>query len=313
MAIKASRVIRVFVIVAIALATSLLLYLLINNFQFTRGLEIKVHFTQIGDLNKGAWVRKSGLKVGSVTRLEPDVDETTIIVTLTFKPGQTARRADQFALVAKGILGDMYIEQKPGPKDSPPAEQGMRFEGIPSFNITDLLGGDTMNMITDLAGSIKGIVEILKNSQDVLASSLKDIAKTAENVRLVTDRAVILTEDVPTITRQITSSIDQLQSAVSEVTTATRTVVTRLEGTVDTGARDLSSSLSAIRQTTTDIQTAVSKLTAQESIISRLGSPATAESLTAAVKNLEEVSKGLLAVTADAKKITEGVRSILEQ
>ncbi len=88
MAVKANRIIRVVVIIIVALATSLLLYLLINNFQFTRGLTVKVHFTSIGDLNKGSLVRRAGIKVGSVTAIEPAADEKSIIVTITFRSGQ---------------------------------------------------------------------------------------------------------------------------------------------------------------------------------------------------------------------------------
>src|SRR5208337_2768553 len=117
--VKANRVIRVVVIVIVALATATFLYLLMNNFQFTRGISVRVHFTSIGDLNTGSWVRKAGIKVGSVTALTPAPDEKTVIVTLSFRPGQIVRHSDQFALVSKGILGDVYIEQHPGPIDSP--------------------------------------------------------------------------------------------------------------------------------------------------------------------------------------------------
>ena len=123
----------------------------------------------------------------------------------------------------------MYIEQKPGPKDAPMAEEGHLFEGIPAFNITDLLSGDTMGMVTDLATSLKGVVEILKNNQGSLESSLKDIAATAHNVRIVTDRAVDLTRSVPDMTQQITSSVDQLQAAVTDVSVTTKRLMAKLE------------------------------------------------------------------------------------
>ncbi|HVO39491.1 MAG TPA: MlaD family protein, partial [Spirochaetia bacterium] len=126
---KANRIIRVIIIIIVALATSLLLYLLINNFQFSRGISVRVHFKNIGDLNTGAWVRKAGIKVGSVTGLTPADDEKTVIVSLSFKPGQIVRQGDEFSLVSKGILGDVYIEQLPGPKTSPPAVEGQLFEG----------------------------------------------------------------------------------------------------------------------------------------------------------------------------------------
>ncbi|HET6452050.1 MAG TPA: MlaD family protein [Spirochaetia bacterium] len=313
MAVRASRIVRVVFIIVVALAASLLLYLLINNFQFVPGHSVRIHFSSIGDLNNGSFVRRAGVKVGSVTKIEPAPDERSSIVTITFESGKSARDGDQFALVSKGILGDMYIEQRRGAQDAPPVEDGHLFEGIPAFNITDLLTGDTMGMVTDLADSLKGIVQILKNNQDTLDQSLKDIAKTAHNVRVVTDRAVEVTSDVPDITRQITSSVDQLQAAVTDVSTTTQRLMAKLEGNLTTSSDDLAASMKAIRSSSEAIQASVQKLTAQNSVISTMGSADTARSLETTVKNLQEVSQNLLTVTKDTQKIVNGVSSIFDQ
>ena len=313
MAVRVNRIIRVIVIIIIALSASVFLYLLINNFQFSRGRTVKVHFTSIGDLNNGSLVRRAGIKVGTVTAIEPAADEKSIIVTITFESGRTVRTGDQFALVSKGILGDMYIEQKPGPKDAPLVAEGQLFEGIPSFNIADLLTGDTMGMVTDLASSLKGVVEILKNNQDTLESSLKDIAATAHNVRIVTDRAVDLTRSVPDMTQQIASSIDQLQAAVTDVSVTTKRLMAKLEDNLTVSSDDLAASMKAVRKSSEEIQASVTALTAQNSVISKMGSAETAQSLDTTVKNLEEISKGLLSVTKDTQKIVTGIGSIFDQ
>jgi phospholipid/cholesterol/gamma-HCH transport system substrate-binding protein len=309
---SASRIVRVVVIIAIALATTLLGYLIVNNFQFTHGRTILVHFTSVGDLNVGAWVRKSGLKVGSVTKMEPAEDEKTIMVTVQFRPGGIVRQGDTFALVAKGILGDMYIEQKPGPRESDLAEEGRLYEGEPSFNITDLLGGSTMDAVGDLASGLKTILAVLEANASALDATLKDVAASARNIRIVTDRAVVVTEAVPDITRQITDSVAKLQATVNDVSTTAGVVLDKLQGSVATSADDLSASMKSIRRVSDDVQTAVTALTAQNSIISTLGAPATAKSLETTLKNLEEISQGLLAVTRDTEKIVQGVGTIFQ-
>jgi phospholipid/cholesterol/gamma-HCH transport system substrate-binding protein len=312
MARKVSRIVRVVIIISLAVATSLLGYLLVNNFQFSRGRSILVHLTSVGDLNVGAWVRKSGLKVGSVTRMEPAADETTIMVTVEFKPGAIVRVDDKFALVAKGILGDMYIEQRPGPRESAFAEQNRLYEGEPSFNITDLLGGSTMNTVTDLAASLQAVLAILQSNASSLDGALKDIAATAKNVRIVTDRAVVLTASVPDITRQITSSIDMLQSTVTDLSTTTQAVLTQLKTNLNSSSDDLAASMKTVRKITDEVQVAVDQLTAQNSVIAKLSAPGTAESLDATVKNLQAISEGLLSVTKDTQKIVQGVSTIFQ-
>ncbi|HVP19281.1 MAG TPA: MlaD family protein [Spirochaetia bacterium] len=310
---KSNRIVRVIVIIIVALATSVFLYLLINNFQFSRGVSIRVHFTNIGDLNTGAWVRKAGIKVGSVTGLTPAEDEKTVIVKLTFRPGQIVRVTDKFSIVAKGILGDVYIEQLAGPKSSALAQEGQLFEGQPFFSISDLLGGDTMGMVSDVASGIKDIVALLKKNEGSLDSSIRDIQKTAENVRIVTDRAVRLTDSVPDLSGQITTSMDQLQATVNDVAATTHRLVARMETNLGTSSDDLAASMKSIRKTSQDIQGAVDALTAQKSVLSTLSSPQVSQSLDATVKNLEEISKSLLAVSRDTEKIVQGVRVIIEQ
>jgi phospholipid/cholesterol/gamma-HCH transport system substrate-binding protein len=311
--VKASRIVRVIVITIVALATSTFLYLLINNFQFTRGISVRVHFKSIGDLNTGAWVRKAGIKVGSVTALDPAPDEKTVIVTLTMRPGQIVRQQDKFALVSKGILGDVYIEQHPGPIDAPPAKPGQLFEGEPFFSLTDLLGGDTMGMVSDVASGIRDIVDMLKKNQGALDASIRDIQKTAENVRIVTDRAVQLTDSVPKIADQIAVSVDQLNATVNDVAVTTHRLVARMEANLNSSSDDLAASMKNIRQTSQDIQGAVTQLTAQKSVLSTLSSPQVSQSLDVTVKNLEEISKSLLAVSKDTQKIVEGVKVIIDR
>ncbi len=312
MAIKANRVVRVVVIIIFGLASSLLLYLLINNFQFVKGRTVRVHFSSIGDLNTGSLVRRAGIKVGTVTRLAPAPDEKSAIVTLTFEVGRMVRQGDQFALVSKGILGDMYIEQKPGNQTSPEAEEGRLYEGIPAFSIGDLLSGDTMGLVTDLADSLKSVVDILRRNQSSLDSSLKDIARTAHNTALVTERAVELTQSVPDMARQITASIDELKVAVTDVATKAQDIASKLDRNLTTGSDDLAASMKSLRHSSEAIQRAVDQLTAQNSVIARIGSPSTAQSLETTIKNLEEVSKNLVNVTRNTDKIVTGVSSIFD-
>jgi len=312
MAVKANRVIRVFVIIILAVATTLFLYLLINNFQFTRGRVVKIHFSSVGDLNNGAWVRKAGIKVGSVTRLEPAADEKTINVTVQFRPEAIVRAGDKFALVAKGILGDMYIEQTAGPKDEPLVKDGQFFEGQPSFNITDLLGGDTMGMITDLLASIKKFTDGLGTSQGSIDTTMKDIAKTMENVRIITDRTVVATDSLPQITKQIQDSIDELQATVQAFSDKSQKIFASVEGVVGDGSNDVSASLKSIHQISSDLQRAVTDLTSQSSVISKLGTPETAQSVTLTLKNLQDISQELLTASKETETLVKGLSGIFD-
>jgi phospholipid/cholesterol/gamma-HCH transport system substrate-binding protein len=312
MAVRASRIVRVVVITLLAIGTSVFLYLLINNFQFFRGPSIRIHFASIGDLNVGAWVRRAGMKIGSITRLEPAPDEKTIIATVTLRPGQSARRDDRFALISKGILGDMLIELTPGPKESPVVEDGHLFEGAPAFSLSDILGGGAMGTVTDLVASIKGITDVLRRNEGSIDNSIRDIEKSAANVRAITESAARIAVAVPDATARISASITRLEQTVNAAADTTEKLLKKVEGSLTSGSEDLASSLASLRRASADIQSAVAKLTAQQSVIGTLESAETSRSITTAVANLEEVSKSLLRVSADAEKVAAGLREIFE-
>jgi phospholipid/cholesterol/gamma-HCH transport system substrate-binding protein len=312
MAVKANRVIRVIVIALLAVVTSVFLYLLVNNFQFTKGISVQVHFKSVGDLVNGAWVRKAGIKVGSVTKIQPSEDEKTVIVTVTMKPGQPVRTTDRFALISKGILGDQFVEVKPGPRDSPIAEEGRLYEGEEPLDLTSILGGDTMNTITDLVGSVSKIADILARNSQTLDTTLRDLQITIANARKITEDVAAVTTTVPQIATQVLGSVDRLQKTVDELSDATSRTVKRLEGSLDTSADDLNASLKSIRTSTTEIQTMVDSLAAKGSIIQTLSSPDTSRSVSETLKNLQETSKALLKASQDAQKVVEGVSTIFK-
>jgi phospholipid/cholesterol/gamma-HCH transport system substrate-binding protein len=311
MRVNARRIIRVAVIVLLAVGTSVLLYLLINNFQFTRGVMVRVHFTAIGDLNTGAWVRKAGLKVGSVTNIQPASDEKTVIVTLTFKPGEVVRQDDKFALISKGILGDMYIEQIPGPKTSPNVEQGHLFEGEPFFSLNDLLGGSTMQVVTDIGSSIKVLGDILKKNEASIDAIIQDIRISAANIRTVSQNVVAVTTDLPALSARLVSSLNDLNETVQNLSRSADRLIAKIEGNLTTGSEDLAASLASIKTSSADIQLIVEKLSAKDSVVTALSSPESAAGVAETLKNLKDVSSVLLKTSQDAQKLVEGITKIL--
>ncbi len=311
MVVNARRILRVIIITLLAIVTSGFLYLLINNFQVTRGTVVRVHFTAIGDLNTGAWVRKAGLKVGSVTNIQPAADEKTVIATLTFKPGEVVRQEDKFALISKGILGDMYIEVIPGPKTAPLVAQNQLFEGEPFFSLNDLLGGSAMQAVTDISSSIKVIGDILKKNEGSIDSIIEDVRVSAANVRSASADIVAVTKDLPALSQRLTSSLDDLNATVQNLSRTTDGLVGKLEGNLTSSSADLAASLASIKTTSADIQLIVQKLSAKDSVVSTLSSPESAAGVAGTLKNLKDVSDALLKTTQEAQKLVEGITKIL--
>lgn len=270
-----------------------------------------MHFNAVGDMNAGAWVRKAGVKVGSVTNVKPAQDGKTVIVTLTFAPGQVVRTGDQFSLISKGILGDMYIEDVMGPLDAPEAKEGQLFEGAPFFSLNDLLGGDTMQVISDLASSIKSVADIIKKNETNIDSTFRDLQVTAANARAISQDLVSASKSLPGLSQQLTDSLNGLQKTLESFTDSANNLIASLQGNLTSGSADLAASLKSLKQTSADIQSIVDKLSAKDSIIGTLSSPDTTRSIEDTLKNLNDISSALVKASQDTEKVVAGIRSLL--
>jgi len=312
MATKTSRIVRVIIITLIALGTMVFGFLLINNFQIFRGTAVRVHFDSVGDLAVGAWVRKGGLKIGSITKMEINKeDEKTVIATVTFKPGEKVRRDDKFSIISKGLLGDMYMEVVPGPLTSPEVENGHWFEGEPMFDLSSLLGSGA-GMLKDLGDSIKVISEFLRKNEDSLQHSMQDIEAAVANVRKITESAVTVTQAVPQMTTSILTSVNELETTVSRFTTSTDVLIEQLGADLGNSSSDLAESLKSIRKISSDVEVIVAGLTSRDSLVGNLSSPATAQNVAAILKNLEDMSRTLLTVSRELETLMTSIRQSFE-
>lgn len=312
MATRTSRIVRVVVITLVACATMVFGYLLINNFQLFHGVSVRVHFESVGDLAVGAWVRKGGLKVGSITKMEINkADEKTVIATVAFKPGQAVRRDDRFSIISKGLLGDMYMEVVPGPLESPTVEPGHWFEGEPSFDLGSLLGSGA-GMLKDLGDAIQVISAFLRENEDSLKGVMQDIEAALANIRKITESAMTVTQAIPDMTSSILSSVKELETTVARFTKATDVLIDQLGSDLGGGSADLAESLKSIRKISNDVEGIVTGLTAGDSLIGSLSSPATSQNITAILKNLEEMSRSLLAVSRETEAIMGDIRKSFE-
>ena len=89
------------------------------------GYEIKTAFAKVGGLNKGAEVRISGIKIGSVASLELDTQTYDAIATLSIRPDVKLPIDSVASIASAGMLGDKYIRLEPGNSEEMIAEGSM--------------------------------------------------------------------------------------------------------------------------------------------------------------------------------------------
>ncbi len=300
MAIKPLKIIRVIVISLLGIGTSVLLFLMINNFQFRKGISVNVVYSHVGALDIGAWVRKSGLKVGSVTKMRIDPkDGKSVIVTITFKPGEIPRRDDKFAIVVSGIMGDQYIEDFPGPLSSPPVPEGYTYKGEPMLDLSSLTT-DGVALINKIKESLDILTDILKSNKQSINTTIKNIQETTQTLKQITKEIKQITDTIPELNNTIkltTKRINELSDKIEKETTKF----------IDTNSKNISLTVNNIKDSSEKLKKAIDNLTKEGAILDVINKRKITSQIPRIITNLSKTSENLMKLTKDLQDTFEGL------
>ncbi len=300
MAIRKGQIFRVIFITLFGIATAMFLYLMINNFQIRRGVSVKILFNRIGALNVGTWVRKSGVKIGSVTKIEIDKrDQRSVFVTITMKPGIVVRKGDRFAIVVRGLMGDQYIEVLPAPPSSPPVKDGYVFKGEPMLDLSSIMITG-IDMVKDIGNSIRIIADLLTKNEKAIARTIQNLEETSESVKEIVQNAKELTDTVPELTDLIGRTTKKVDRIVDELDT-------NISGILNSSSSKISVSLDNLKATSDNLKEITSKLTGESSLLSILNEKELQNQIPEIIGNLHKMSVNLEKLTEDLRTTFEGV------
>jgi len=295
MAIKANKIIRVIIISLFAIGTAIFLYLMINNFQFRRGTSVKILYQRIGALNVGTWVRKSGVKVGTVSKIEINKkDQRSVYVTITMRPGEIVRKKDRFPIVVRGLMGDEYIEILPGPLDSPLAPQGYIFKGNPMLDTSSLLttGVDVLN---DVSKSIKIIANILTSNKSSINNTIINLEGTSKSLDELMKQTHDLTETIPEIIKTIKTTLTRINSL-------TASLQKNIGGTLESENKSIKETLDNLNSITKSVKLMVDALSQQSSLITTMSNPKLSSQVQETLSNLKQVSENIVDISNTLQK-----------
>ena len=89
------------------------------------GYTVTADFQTVGGLKPGADVRLSGIKVGTVTRLElGEAPFFGAVATMSLRPGLALPDDSSAAIASEGLLGGNFVSLSPGGSDTAIADGG---------------------------------------------------------------------------------------------------------------------------------------------------------------------------------------------
>ena len=142
-------------------------------------VELKIQFTDVMGLRKGAPVWILGLEEGSVKsiRLDPVYG---VVVTLSINKSalRFVRKQSHATLMTMGILGDKYIELSAGPPQGEPIQPGEMIKGSAEPGLRSVMAtvGVAIDKIGQFIERVDNLVAKIEQGQGTIAKFLNDPA-----------------------------------------------------------------------------------------------------------------------------------------
>jgi phospholipid/cholesterol/gamma-HCH transport system substrate-binding protein len=274
--------------------------LMLGNFSLRGGFRINVDFNFSGNIQSGAAVKLSGIKVGKVEDvrfLGGKLDEKTgkrvyvrVVAFVEDRVKESIRKNAEFFVNTQGVLGEQYLEIQPGTFDQPvldPEKDPIKSVDPPR---TDLI-------VSKLYEFLNSITELLRDDKDVI----KDFLKSGASVVRTLDG--ILKENQAQIGRLL-GNVDGLTKEASQ-----------LLGSIRAGVGDASSiraTLSNIESLSgaikRDIDPLIAKAKKALDGVNEVTSAVDRQKLTRALEELIKLSERADKIGADAQALMADIK-----
>lgn len=195
---KISLETRVGVLIVLALGLVVFFAFLKGYFDYRRGYEVQVLFSQVAGVERGAPVRLSGVRVGEVRKVEIAYDMMSqVMLTIHLDESVRLGRRSRFLIRSFGLIGEKYVEIVPSPVDDLPLiEPGEMLSG------TEPVSPESLMLIgEELAGVAKSLMLTLDDF--VGDPALKEtILEAGEEFTLFARQGRATLEDISAFSRE---------------------------------------------------------------------------------------------------------------
>jgi phospholipid/cholesterol/gamma-HCH transport system substrate-binding protein len=158
--------------------------ILLGNFSLRGGTRIRVNFDFSGNIQSGAAVKISGIKVGKVDdvkflggQIDPDTKKPVQVQVVAFvedRVKSAIHRDAEFFINTQGVLGEQYLEIQPGGYDQP----GLDYER----SVTGVNPPRTDLIVARLYEFLDSITGLLRDDKDVIKDFLKSGASVVRTL-----------------------------------------------------------------------------------------------------------------------------------
>ncbi len=302
MASERALQIRVGLLIVVALALLAGFIALLGAFSLSGGQRLAVDFDFSGNLQAGAPVKISGIKVGKVEEvafLGGKLDERVkrrvqvrATVWIEDRARESVRENAEFFVNTAGVLGEQYLEIAPGDMEKPPLDFALPVRGVDPPR-TDLI-------VARLYEFLDSITSLLHDDKDVIRDFLKSGSSMVRTLDALLrenhDEIARLLKNVDKLTAEAGGLVASLRSGVGDGGQVKRSIA-NIEAVSSSIRRDIDPLLAKAKKALDGVDNATSAIGPQEKV-----------KLRKALDELASVSEKVDQVTDDAKVIVADVK-----
>jgi phospholipid/cholesterol/gamma-HCH transport system substrate-binding protein len=294
---------KVGALILVSLALLAGFVVLLGNFSLRGGYHIKVNFGFSGNLQSGAAVKISGIKVGKVEEVkflggqeDPETKKRVYVQVSAFvedRVREAIRQNAEFFVNTQGVLGEQYLEIQPGSFDRPPLDPSLPVDGVDPPR-TDLI-------VARLYEFLDSITSLLRDDKDVIKDFLKSgasVVRTLDGI-LTENKSEIgrLLGNLDGLTREAQSLLASIRSGVGD-SSSLRNTLANVEALSAAVRRDIEPLIAKAKKALDGVNSLTSIVGPGErdKLVKAL------EELTALSSRAEKIAADAQVVMADIKK-----------
>lgn len=291
---KRSVVVGIFVFLGIAILVAGVMTLGGQQKKFVKAIQLKAVFDDIGGLQPGNNVWFSGVKIGTVRKINFYGDsQVEIEMNVEEEVREFIRKDSKATLSSDGLIGNKIIVIYGGTTLAPPVENGDRLESVMPLDtdkMMETLQENNKNLV-DITNDLKLLTGKLAAGEGIVGAVMTD-STLAENFRAIIsnlNRASINSNQMLTDLNKFTSKLNQEGNLFNDLVTDT-TMASELRATVAsfrssaTNTEELTAKLSEISSKLDDPNNSLGML---------LNDPEFAEYLKSTLENTDSATYNL--------------------
>ncbi len=175
-----------FVLAGLILTLSAILTLGGSTNIFTTSNHYTVAVSEADGLYQGAKVVLAGLNVGSVSKVDIDLQTKDVVATLTVnrKYERFIRKGSEVEIRTQGVLGDKYLSISIGPDAAEQLANGATLPNHPTGNLSAVLGksDQLMTNLTSISGSLDRVLRRFEEESSRSGGFFRNLNTTATNL-----------------------------------------------------------------------------------------------------------------------------------